>query len=480
VLDTASRAPLRGVFVRLFDDRGAPAAATLTDSLGTFALRAPAAGMHRISAEQLGYAAFAMDSVELVPGRALRVTLQLTPQAVRLDSIAVTAKTQCRVRPESGAHTQELWLQIRKALDVAVWGARSNQLRYVVATFRRTLDRNGRVSARARADSTLGTGTRPFDTPPPQDLTTAGFIRPGQAPDEYVYYAPDAEVLISDGFLSTHCFWVRPSPKDHDGWLGLAFEPVPDRTLSDIAGVLWVDRHSGELQQLDYGYTRLPWEMPDGVAGGNVAFRRTPGGAWIIQSWSIRIPRVQAAPPTVGRYAKRAAYQIVGFDEAGGDVRDLRTLEGLRIPGVHTAAALGVVFDSTNMAPLAGARVLIEGSAVETRTDLAGRYQLEGIPAGEHDIAVEHPRLQSLGVQLRARRVRFTSGEWVRRDFAVPPLGKAHAAASRRGRAGFLERTAPGPGQAHRRLHMTACQPAQRSSSSAGTSSGGGGTKSAP
>lgn len=54
-----------------------------------------------------------------------------------------------------------------------------------------------------------------------------------------MFYAPDAEVLLSDAFLDSHCFSLREATVQGEARLGLTFEPVPGRTIPEVRGVLW-------------------------------------------------------------------------------------------------------------------------------------------------------------------------------------------------------------------------------------------------
>ena len=44
---------------------------------------------------------------------------------------------------------------------------------------------------------------------------------------------------------------------EEEGLLGLEFEPVEDRGVPEISGVLWLDADDGHLQWLDYDYEYL-------------------------------------------------------------------------------------------------------------------------------------------------------------------------------------------------------------------------------
>ena len=80
--------------------------------------------------------------------------------------------------------------------------------------------------------------------------------------------------LLSDAFLDTHCLSVRDGG---DGRIGLMFEPVPDRWVPEIVGVLWLDAETAELDWLEFGYVNLLRTREIGEPGGEVSFARLPG-----------------------------------------------------------------------------------------------------------------------------------------------------------------------------------------------------------
>lgn len=85
-----------------------------------------------------------------------------------------------------------------------------------------------------------------------------------------------------------------------------------------------------------------------------------------------------------------------------------------------TAILRGVVFDSTSMSALPGARVAVIGTAATGDADENGRFMLEGIPAGSHWISFYHERLQALGVSPPSRQIHFDPGRTVDVELAVP------------------------------------------------------------
>ena len=84
------------------------------------------------------------------------------------------------------------------------------------------------------------------------------------------------------------------------------------------------------------------------------------------------------------------------------------------------ARLLGVVFDSTEMRALVGARVAVLGTTVVGDTDDQGQFRLSGIPAGSYWVSFFHERLQALGVSPPSRQVSFPEGGTVDIALSVP------------------------------------------------------------
>lgn len=86
----------------------------------------------------------------------------------------------------------------------------------------------------------------------------------------------------------------------------------------------------------------------------------------------------------------------------------------------RTAVLRGVVFDSTEMKALGGARVAVLGTTAMTDADADGRFELSGIPAGKHAVSFFHTRLQALGVSAPSRQISFDAGQTVEVELSVP------------------------------------------------------------
>lgn len=89
-------------------------------------------------------------------------------------------------------------------------------------------------------------------------------------------------------------------------------------------------------------------------------------------------------------------------------------------PPSAPANAVGTVYDSVRLRPMAGALIRVDSTAVMARADENGRFHLEGIPPGRHYLWVEHPTVDTLGIQLRSATQAFAAGETVAVEMAIP------------------------------------------------------------
>lgn len=390
--------PLVGTLGVLVDPAGVRHASALTDPAGRFLLRAPAAGTYRVLAERVGIQSSASPPLDLVVGSEIEHRLVARSEAVSLEGLVVTAGkgTRCTVRPQGGAATAQVWEEARKTL-YAARHTQAQALRSDVTRYKRDLDPKSLRLRWERRSRTSGTSADPFVSLPAPELARGGYVQ--EKGEEFVYYAPDAAVLLSEEFLDGHCFRLMAGTREEAGLLGLAFEPVRGRSLPGVAGTLWLDAARAEVRFLEFRYTgleRLGLEIPGGQTfGGRIEFRPLENGGWIADQWWIRMP-VLAERVTFWDGRARKASHLAAMTEEGGRVLGVRAADGTLLRAAQLAGVAGVVFDSTRAAPLAGARVFLEGTEYAATTDAAGRFRLQA-PEGHYMIGFTHPRLDSLG-----------------------------------------------------------------------------------
>jgi hypothetical protein len=413
LLEQESARPVAGTLVVLLDQNGEQRGSVLTDAAGRFILQAPSPGRYRLRAERIGYPSTTSPVLELSAGQDLDYRLTTASQTIELEGLVVKgSKRRCAIRAEAGVETATLWEEARKALSAAVHTQRRGRFRFTAERYSRELDlRTGRVR-RESTQSRSGVGTDPFVSLPVEELRRSGYVHAGPAGlEEAVFYAPDAEVLLSDEFLDDHCFRVQVGKSEQAGLIGLAFHPVGGRKLPDVKGVLWLDRKTAELRHLEYGYTGIELDGPTEKLGGRVEFERLPNGAWIVRRWKIRTPVVEKRLVQWRNASRQERTVIMALREEGGEVTEIRTPAGMRLGGSIRSALAGEVFDSVHAEPMVGANVFLSGTAYSTRTDAKGRFRMQDLPEGVYSVGFSHPRLDSLGISFPPRDVTLRQGE---------------------------------------------------------------------
>jgi hypothetical protein len=325
VLDSLTGAPVHDALVMLIGNDGAPLARALSLDGGTYAVVAPQPGRYSIRAKRIGYRA--VESVPFVIAEGeVRVHDILAPTVrVHLPRVTVHAERHCVVRPGDGFPAFQLWEEIRTALYQTALAQRGDLFQTTARRWSREMDTLARFVHRDSSWLLTGMAQGPFVAVPAEHLDRVGFIEQ-KSPGTWFFYAPDADVLLSEVFLTGHCFRVVPG---EEGLLGLAFQPAKKRKIADVEGVLWLDSATAALQHLEFRYTKLPRGVPLSRVGGRVEFEQLASGLWIVRRWYVRAPRM-GVERTFFRFGGsmhfRNRERFVSIIEHGGEVLDTRPL----------------------------------------------------------------------------------------------------------------------------------------------------------
>ena len=389
VLKRADGAPVVGAIVSLeATGDSARVAPALSDDRGAVLLLAPHPGRWRVRADVVGRESWRSAWQQLVAGDTVSLVGRLDTRRTILPAVVIEQRSSCTSNVRQGAAITAAWQEARKAMLASTLapGAGAPTLR--IRRFTRLLSAAG-VLRHESADSLLATTTRPFVTArSAEQLAADGYLMTRGG--EQFYLAPDAAVLLSDGFAATHCFTLAADRKRPEH-IGLAFAPAAGRRLPEIAGTFWLDRASSELRELEYRYVNIGRMAELADAGGRVEFQRLPDGLWIVSAWSVRTPRAGVVRQQLpgGRLAERDT--LFGATEEGGAVLGVQPRRTVVSSGPVTIS--GVVWDSLRRAPLAGARVRALAAGPETTADSAGHYALQLSRGGAVTLQVTHPRL---------------------------------------------------------------------------------------
>jgi hypothetical protein len=166
--------------------------------------------------------------------------------------------------------------------------------------------------------------TVPFAEVHPDTLSQRGYWHYG-TDGRIQFFGPDPTVLLSDAFSQDHCFHLVPSSRRTRRFVGLGFTPVAARGVPDVAGVMWLDAKTFRLASIEFHYTAVPPATDSSALGGSLHFAQLANGAWMVRSWSLRIPVGSSAGAPVGTDATNAPWVLVRpqsgrLQEVGGEV----------------------------------------------------------------------------------------------------------------------------------------------------------------
>ncbi|MFN2317268.1 MAG: hypothetical protein ABR551_01945 [Gemmatimonadales bacterium] len=407
--------PIVGAIVRLLPETADEPilAQGLTSDAGRISLRAPAAGRYRLKLDRIGWTGLLTPPFSLAEGQVLDSEVIMSDMRMELPTVTVQGRNLCGPRFEGDARAAALWEEIHKALSATVLTDAEAAVPLILREFRRELGTNGQVQREWKLNAQLVYG-QVYATLPPEVLATEGFVLMDTQADTTVYAVPDAELLTSNEFTLTHCF---RSVTSDDGLIGLAFEPVPRRPVTDIQGTLWLDPGSLELRHLDYSYTGLP-PLPSRVElGGRVEFTRLPSGRWIVSEWHVRTPWINIVEFRGARNTYRDVERMQGFIELGGRVEMATAAHA----DADLSVVTGVVTDSLTGGGIPGVMITVAelGAAI---TDEEGRFTLAVGAAGDQTITAQHPRLALQNQLAAAGTVLLSVGDTTYYEFGSPPL----------------------------------------------------------
>lgn len=413
-----SREPVQGAIVVLLDAAGRSLAGVLTDGDGRFAIGAPAAGTYSLRIDLVGFQSTVVASFALASGDTLERSPQLALLRTRLPTMTVIAGARCGAPGPSNRVAAALWTEARKTLDAT----RLAQAEERLTVSRRRYDRDlvGRDSLvrNERATRETAVTSRPYASLAPDSLARVGYRIVMR--DSVLFIAPDADVLLSDIFVASHCFQAVRGSGARRSHMGLAFRPERRSRRVDIEGTLWLDSAGAELRALEFRYASEPTSL-DRRGGGLVEFARAPGGLWIVKRWSLSLPLLGTQRRSLGLGLVAIDTLSLGVHETGGEVLSAVTRGARPVGAARVARLRGVVIDSTTGAPLAHALIRLEGTGWRTRADTAGRFAFDSLYGeGRYVVSAAHPRADSLGASIPSRTVIASRGSESFVELALP------------------------------------------------------------
>jgi len=264
-------------------------ARTITSGNGRYTL-ALAAGPVRLRALRIGHRPFVVATLTLGANetRELRTVLPSTP--IVLSTITTRGTTACKQTGAAGEAVATVFEEARKALISTTLTSRDARPIVRVSKYSEQRSLGNRSQSRRRHEFNEGASLRPFQSLTPDSLARVGYVERDAIGE--TYWAPDADVLLSEPFAAGHCLDLTNGTGDLAGWIGLTFRPAARPAgLVDVRGTLWIDRGTSELRRMEYWYEGLTAELQLARPGGALEFTRLADGFWFISAWEIRMPR---------------------------------------------------------------------------------------------------------------------------------------------------------------------------------------------
>jgi hypothetical protein len=300
VRDSASGAPAAGVLVALVNVSSGDRRTVLTDESGQFSVAAGGPGNFTLETKRIGVRPALTPLFTLSAGETRQIDVNIAAVIPRLATVRVTGKSYCANRLAEGGETASLWEEVRAALTATLITRERRTFLVTISRFRRIYHpKRLQIESEDRTEL-RGMASNPFMSVPISVLSTKGYIVP-DASGTLLYHAPDVDVLLSQMFVRDHCFSLVEGAGHTAGLVGLAFRPTSARRVPDITGVLWLDAATRELRRLEFNYTDDPFDGLWQRFPSYIEYMRLPSGAWIIQRWAIRMPRIEIArrDPTI-------------------------------------------------------------------------------------------------------------------------------------------------------------------------------------
>jgi hypothetical protein len=387
VRDSTSRLAVVGVVVELQDPGGVTLARTLTGATGTFTIAAdPRAS--RLKLVRIGFRPRDLAiRIDTIAGVLLEITMARLP--TMLDRVDVVAGAKCDER--TNAAGQALLQQARAGLLAKIVGREVNPAKLVRLSYERTFSsRLDTMMPSVWIDSVNESKTTFKAARRGADLVTRGFTADSLGTG--IYFAPDAETLLDEGFEAGYCFYVT----DRRGQIGLGFSPASSRRIGrvDVEGVLWIDKEARALRTLEYRYVGAGREAEANNVGGNLVYQEMPNGAVIVSRWTLRLLKVRV-DSQMYRFGRLPTGRIV-VSEGGGLVARAQWPDSTK-----WSAQLGelevTAIDGESGRRIPHAEVRLRKTNFVATSDENGIAKFENVFPGRYAIDVSNRELEELG-----------------------------------------------------------------------------------
>ena len=285
VTDSASRRPVPGAVLSLYAANNTVLGRNITNERGEFVL-AGLGGAVRVRVQRIGFRP--RDLPLPAAGSDVTLNVALLSLPTFLEPVRVTANA-CPRRSDEGS-ALALLEQARAALLNSVVARETKPATMVLYTYDRTMNGTTERIARqvVRADSSYRVAVSFSAVFGASDFVERGFMR--GASDGLTFYAPDADVLLSDAFATGYCFRLMAPDRTRPNQLGLRFSPADrKRDRIDVDGALWIDTAARALRDIEFKFAGLDRTIEQHEPGGTLSFREMSNGTVLVDHWTLRL-----------------------------------------------------------------------------------------------------------------------------------------------------------------------------------------------
>jgi hypothetical protein len=441
-LNSNSSGPIVGAVVTLLDSTDAQVSRSVSNETGTFTLTASAPGTFRIRTLRIGFRPFTTDP--FVVARDTTLSISIVGEPVVLAPVQTNAASLCKDRPDTNLVTFEVWQEAKTALLAAAITAGDPEYRFRASYHSRRMYYDlGLLDDISLTDSTFNAQSswRSF---PPEQLERTGYVTRGDSGLTFV--PPDIDVLLSPYFAGSHCLKARNGRRNNTSLIALDFAPAASLNRVEIAGTLWLDARTRELQSLDFRFINFAFRGNDTLPGGRLEFMRLPTGAVVTTSWVVRMPIPPNSPterrragldskrrvPGLGDWTNRSSPGVSHGEDApwsdvpitanrgrwssdvvriaGGELREVRRDSVLIWSRPAGSAAVSVVVrDNATSLVAPNAEVFLVGSDRSATTDSRGRATFDDLLPGKYLVVATTPDLRLLRPPISATMLTVAS-----------------------------------------------------------------------
>ncbi|MBA3931314.1 MAG: hypothetical protein C0521_17190, partial [Xanthomonas sp.] len=199
----ADSMPAAGVIV--VASRGAQdsvLARTITNGNGRYAIDVPA-GTVRLRALRIGHRPVLIGEFTLATGARRETRTVLPNDPIVLATVTTEASSSCRQTGTAGANVATVFEEARKALLSTTLKSGDGDPLSRLSVYGQARTMGNRPAGRLELEFKEGVTVKPFQSLRPDSLAKVGYVESDLT--SRTYYAPDADVLLSETFASSHC-----------------------------------------------------------------------------------------------------------------------------------------------------------------------------------------------------------------------------------------------------------------------------------